>query len=192
MTEQQVPEIQSLEVPEMEELPGINKVSEVEPEQLSVMDQEPVMKLKPRADNGSDQAMNQKMKPRLKLSSSPTPAFGKIIDTLNDDAQDALDEKMENVAAQSSNVVRRKFPRSHKKLAKKSKKAPKTKKVKKYHYVKQGKACKKIMHVYREKKCRNKKTQKCRSLQKKRNKCKKIIKHKKSMAKRSRKLQANK
>ena len=64
----------------------------------------------------------------------------------------------------------------------------KTRKRRKYHYVKQGQKCKKIINKYKKEKCRRKRSKKCRSLQKKRRTCRKIIKHKKAMAKRSRKM----
>ena len=64
----------------------------------------------------------------------------------------------------------------------------KTRKRRKYHYVRQGRKCKKIINKYKKEKCRRKRSKKCRSLQKKRRTCRKIIKHKKAMAKRSRKM----
>ena len=94
--------------------------------------------------------------------------------------------------------VKRQFPSSPKKSKAISRKKPvkrsskpsgSSKKMRAYRYVKQGKICKKIIHSYKTKKCRHKKTKKCRSLQKKRKTCKKIIKRKRAMAKRSRKQQ---
>ena len=64
----------------------------------------------------------------------------------------------------------------------------KTRKGRKYHYVKQGRKCKKVINQYKKEKCRGKRSKKCRPIQKKRRTCRKIIKRKKTMAKRSRKM----
>ena len=57
----------------------------------------------------------------------------------------------------------------------------------KYHYVRQGKECKKTIAQYKKMNCKGKRSKKCRSIQKKRRTCKKIIKHKKAMQRKSRK-----
>lgn len=77
-------------------------------------------------------------------------------------------------------------PRTRKNLG--TRVSKKTRKRRKYHYKKQGRKCKKIINQYKKEKCRRKRSKKCRSLQKKRRTCRKIIKHKKAMAKRSRKM----
>ena len=107
---------------------------------------------------------------------------------------------MEKVVTKPAEPMKIKFPSSpsskksqtvsrKKPVKKSSKSSGSSKKIRAYRYIKQGKICKKIIHSYKTKKCRHKKTKKCRSLQKKRNTCKKIVKRKRAMAKRSRKLQ---
>ena len=64
----------------------------------------------------------------------------------------------------------------------------KTHRKRKYHYVKQGRVCKKVMEEYRKNKCRGRRSQKCKPLQRKRKTCKKIIKHKKAMERKSRRM----
>jgi len=72
--------------------------------------------------------------------------------------------------------------------SRKSIKSRKMKKTRRYHYVKQGKKCKKVIKQYKKLKCRGKRSKKCRPLQRKRKTCKKIIKHKRAMSRRSRKM----
>ena len=116
--------------------------------------------------------------------------FGQIVRTEYTQPDPLMDAQRE-VITQGTNMGRASgvllaAKKSTKKSAKKS--AKKTRKTRRYHYVKQGKKCKKVISQYKKLKCKGKRSKKCRPLQRKRKTCKKIIKHKKAMAKRSRKM----
>ena len=120
--------------------------------------------------------------------------FGQIVRSEYTQPDPLMDAQRE-VITQGTNMGRASgvllaAKKSTRKSAKKSgtKSAKKTRKTRRYHYVKQGKKCKKVISQYKKVKCKGKRSKKCRPLQRKRKTCKKIIKHKKAMAKRSRKM----
>ena len=129
---------------------------------------------------------------RLEDSRMNPSRFGQIVrseytqpDPLMDAEREVITE--DSNVGRASGVLLASAKRSGKRSAKRS-----AKRSRRYHYVKQGKKCKKTMKQYKKLKCRGKRSKKCRAIQKQRKSCKKIIKHKKAMARRSRKAHSKK
>ncbi len=140
--------------------------------------------MQPMSSNESLTIPDLTVEPLENMGSEQRPAkFGKIVNSnytspdpkLDTDEHVITEQPTRADAGLSGNLT-------------KSVKPKRKNKSRRYHYVKQGKKCKKVMNKYKKLRCRGKRSKKCRPLQRKRKTCKKIIKHKKAMTKRSRKM----
>ena len=126
---------------------------------------------------------------KLDIETTPInpPRFGQITKSNFTTSDPKMDPESEVVTQQP------KIPFSPLKFSRKAKASgiltKKKKNPRRYYYIKQGKNCKNIIRKYKTLKCRGKRSKKCRTIQKKRKVCKKIIKHKRAMERKSRKIQ---